>query len=292
VKRTLKKRSKVLEAGKRERYDGSDCAQQLTPYAEDSAGYTVVYAPEYLVVEVDGGTLLCRELMTSKTWSRKFIAVCVAVAVLSVYSMVVLAAPGAKASGELSVSGQVTVNGQKVISGGTLFSDSTISTADQSSASVSIGKLGRVELSANSNLRLTFTDNSINAMLETGSAHVSTLTGVSVNLTTKDGTVVVDGSKATSFTVNASRGRTSISTEAGLAQLRSGGTVKQIAAGESAMAGTPNPQDKDDEGGIHGGALAVLLLAVGGAVAAVIYATTHNNDLNFDGSVTVVSPTK
>jgi len=230
--------------------------------------------------------------MTSKTWSRKFIAVCVAVAVLSVYSMVVLAAPGAKASGELSVSGQVTVNGQKVISGGTLFSDSTISTADQSSASVSIGKLGRVELSANSNLRLTFSDNSINAMLETGSAHVSTLTGVSVNLTTKDGTVVVDGSKATSFTVNASRGRTSISTEAGLAQFRSGGTVKQIAAGESAMAGTPNPQDKDDDGGMSGGALAVLLLAVGGAVAAVIWATTHNNDLNFDGSVTVVSPTK
>jgi ferric-dicitrate binding protein FerR (iron transport regulator) len=231
--------------------------------------------------------------MTSKTWSRKFIAVCVAVAVLSVYSMVVLAAPGAKASGELSVSGQVTVNGQKVISGGTLFSDSTISTADQSSASVSIGKLGRVELSANSNLRLTFSDNSINAMLETGSAHVSTLAGVSVNLTTKDGTVVVDGSKATSFTVNASRGRTSISTEAGLAQLRSGSTVKQIAAGESAMAGTPNPQDKDaDDEGMSGGALAVLLLAVGGAVAAVIYATTHNNDLNFDGSVTVVSPTK
>ena len=55
--------------------------------------------------------------MISKTWSRKSIATAVAVAVLSVYSMVVLAAPGAKASGELSVSGQVTVNGQKMISG-------------------------------------------------------------------------------------------------------------------------------------------------------------------------------
>jgi len=230
--------------------------------------------------------------MTSKTWSRKFIAVCVAVAVLSVYSMVVLAAPGAKASGELSVSGQVTVNGQKVISGGTLFSDSTISTADQSTASVSIGKLGRVELSPNSNLRLSFSDKGINAMLETGSAHVSTLAGITVNLTTKDGTVVVDGSKATSFTVNATRGRMSVSTEAGLAQLRSGSTVKQIAAGESAMAGTPNPQTDDDDDDMSGGALAVLLLAVGGAVAGVLYAAFHNNDLNFGGSVTVVSPTK
>src|SRR5688500_19513584 len=84
--------------------------------------------------------------MISKSWSRKSIATAVAVAVLSVYSMVVLAAPGAKASGELTVSGQVTVNGQKMISGGTVFSDSTISTAAQSSASVNISKVGRVEL--------------------------------------------------------------------------------------------------------------------------------------------------
>ena len=229
--------------------------------------------------------------MISKTWSRKSIAVCVAVAVLSVYSMVVLAAPGAKASGELSVTGQVTVNGQTVISGGTLFSDSTINTADQSSASVSISKLGRLELSPNSSLRLSFADNSINAMLETGSAHLSTLAGVTVNLTTKDGTVVVDGSQATSFTVNATHGRTSVTTETGLAQLNAGGSVKQIAAGESATAGMPSPQGPSIAG-LSGGSLAVLLLAVGGAVAAVIIATTHNNDLNFGGNVSVVSPTK
>jgi hypothetical protein len=43
---------------------------------------------------------------------------------------------------------------------------------------------------------------------------------------------------------------------------------------------------------MSGGALAVLLLAVGGAVAGVLYAAFHNNDLNFGGSVTVISPTK
>ena len=97
--------------------------------------------------------------MISKTWSRKMIAACVSVAVLSVYSMVALAAPGAKvASGELSVSGQVTVNGQKVISGGTLFSGSTIVTAANSSAIVSLSKLGRVELAPNSSLILNFTE--------------------------------------------------------------------------------------------------------------------------------------
>ena len=230
--------------------------------------------------------------MISKTWSRKSIATAVAVAVLSVYSMVVLAAPGAKASGELSVSGQVTVNGQKVASGGTVFSDSTISTAAQSNASVSISKVGRVELAPNSNLRLSFAENSITAMLETGSAQVSTLAGTTVNLTTKDGTVLVDGSQPTSFTVSASRGRTSVATLSGVAQFKAGGTVKQIAAGESASAGIPTPQTDDDDDDMSGGALAVLLLAVGGAVAGVLYAVLHDNDLNFGGDITVVSPTK
>jgi ferric-dicitrate binding protein FerR (iron transport regulator) len=210
---------------------------------------------------------------------------------LSVYSMVVLAAPGAKASGELSISGQVTVNGQKAISGGTVFSDSTISTAAQSSASVSISKVGRVELAPNSNLRLSFAENSITAMLETGSAQVSTLTGTTVNLTTKDGTVVVDGTQATIFAVSASRGRTSVKTLSGVAQFKAGGAVKQIAAGESAAAGIPTPQTDDDDD-MSGGALAVLLLAVGGAVAGVLYAVLHDNDLNFGGDITVISPTK
>ena len=88
--------------------------------------------------------------MISKTWSRKPIAVCVAVAVLSVYSMVVLASPEQKPRVNCQSSGQVTVNGQKVISGGTLFSDSTISTADKSNATVNLSKLGRVELSPTS----------------------------------------------------------------------------------------------------------------------------------------------
>jgi ferric-dicitrate binding protein FerR (iron transport regulator) len=230
--------------------------------------------------------------MISKSWSRKSIATAVAVAVLSVYSMVVLASPNVKASGELSVSGQVTVNGQKVVTGGTVFSDSTISTAAQSNASVSISKVGRVELAPNSNLRLSFAENSITAMLETGSAQVSTLAGTTVNLTTKDGTVIVDGSQPTSFTVSASRGRTSVATLSGVAQFKAGGTVKQIAAGESASAGIPTPQTDDDDDDMSGGALAVLLLAVGGAVAGVLYAALHDNDLNFGGDVTVVSPTK
>lgn len=231
--------------------------------------------------------------MISKTWSRKSIAASLAVAILSVYSMVALASPGAKvASGELSVVGQVSVNGQKVISGGTLFSDSVITTAEQSSATVSISKLGRVELAPNSSLRLSFTENSVMGLLESGSAHVATLAGIAVNLTTKDGAVVVDGTQATSFTVNVANGNTALATEAGIAELRTGGAVKQVAAGENATSGMPNPQAGSDDDDLSSGELAVLLLAVGGAVAAILYAATHDNDINLGGTVNVVSPTK
>ena len=228
--------------------------------------------------------------MISRTRSRKPIAAMVAIAVFSVYSMVVLAAPSAKApSGELSVVGQVTLNGETVVYGGTVFSDNVIATAEKSTAIVNLSKLGRVELSPSSDMKLSFSDKSIEGLLENGTAHISTLAGTSVNFATTDGFVVVDGSQATSVTVEVVEGVTSLITTSGIAQLHVGGAVKHVAAGERVNS---TPQTDDDDDDMSGGALAVLLLAVGGAVAAVLYAALHDNDLNFGGSVTVVSPTK
>jgi ferric-dicitrate binding protein FerR (iron transport regulator) len=170
-----------------------------------------------------------------------------------------------------------------------------IATAEKSSATVSLTKLGRVELAPNSSLKLSFTETSIMGVLESGSARVSTLAGASVNFATKDGAVIVDGSQATSFTVSVAKGITSLKTHSGVAQLRSGGAVKQVAAGENATAGTPNPAqtpDNDDDDDLSGGELAVLLIAAGGALFLIWQAIHHDNDLNFGGAVTVVSPTK
>ena len=231
--------------------------------------------------------------MISKTWSRKPIAVCVAVAILSLYSMVVLASPSAMApSGDLSVSGQVMVNGENALTGGTFFSDSSMTTGEKSSATVNLSKIGRVELGARSGLKLSFTEKSLMGLLDNGSANVSTLPGISVNFTTKDAVVVVDGSQPTSFTVSIVHGVTSLKTHSGVAQLRVGDTVKQVASGESATAGTPTPQGDDDDDDLSGGELFALLALGAGSIAAIIYAASHGNDLNFGGAVTVVSPSK
>ncbi len=238
--------------------------------------------------------------MISRTWSRKSIAFCIAVAVLSVYSMVALASPGQKGpSGELSVSGQVTVNGQAAISGATVFSDNVIATAANSSATISLGKLGRVELLPNTAVKLSFSDANISGSLEAGRVQVSTLAGTSAIVTTKDAAAVSDARQAATFMVDVECGNTIVASQGGLVDLRAGGNTKAVAAGTSESAGTAQPGSRctrltknDSFGKLSGGALAALLLAAGGAVAAAFIAATHNNDLNFGGSVTVVSPTK
>lgn len=238
------------------------------------------------------------------------IALGLAVTVLSVYSMVGLAAPGqgqSKMSGVLTVSGDVTVDGAKAVSGATVFPDSIIATAQNSSAAVSIGKLGRVELMPNSSVKLSFSEAGMNASLDTGKARVATSQGAAASVMTKDGSAVADSNQASIFTVDVECGNTFVATQAGRVEFRAGSETKQIAAGQDATAGqattaaagqgTPGTRCTRlrTEGiqGIGGGALAALLAAAGGAIAAVVFATTSdNNDLQFGGNTTVVSPTR
>ena len=217
--------------------------------------------------------------------------------------MVVLATPGqlgqTGASGELSVSGQVTVNGQSAISGATVFTDSTLETAANSGATLSLGKLGRIELLPSTIMKISFTESGITAMLQSGRARVSVPAGISTMVNTKDGSVVADNTQADAFTIDTECGNTIVATQVGKVELRAGNKVSPIAAGSQDTAGQAAPGTRctrnklEGMKGLHGGALAALLLAAGGAIAAAIIAgKSSNNDLNFGGTVTVVSPTR
>lgn len=238
--------------------------------------------------------------MISRTWSRKSLAFVIALAVLSVSSMIALATPGQKAaSGELSASGQVTVNGQSAISGATVFSDSTVTTAQNSSAVVSLGKLGRVELMPNSSMKLTFSESRVSAMLEAGRVRISAPAGVLAAVSTKDGVAMSNGTDAAAFMVDVECGNTIVASQSGKVELRAGDKTTQIAAGSQDTAGSAAPGTRCTRltkapafGSLSGGALAALLLAAGGAIGAAILVSTNNDDLNFGGTVVVVSPTK
>ncbi|MDT5294995.1 MAG: hypothetical protein QOJ76_1875, partial [Acidobacteriota bacterium] len=141
--------------------------------------------------------------MTSRTWSRTPITLALALAILSTYSMVGLARQQGQTgpTGDLSVVGEVSVNGTSAISGATVFSDSTVTTAKGSSAVVSLGKLGRVEVLPNSSLKLSFTDAGVSGMLESGRVRVSSSSGVGATITTKDGAAIADNNQPNVFMV-------------------------------------------------------------------------------------------
>jgi len=178
--------------------------------------------------------------------TKKFL-LCLAVVIVIVPAALALAVTepqGASGpSGKLiAVHGNVSLNGTSAISGATVFSDSTVTTAKGSSAVVSLGKLGRVEVTEESSMKLTFTDDSVAlGMLEAGRVRVSSSSGVTATVTTRDGQVIAGGSARKMFSVDTSCGNTFVSVKVGTVELRAGSTVKQIAAGGQDTAGTATP---------------------------------------------------
>lgn len=201
--------------------------------------------------------------MNSKLWIRRALSACLSVSLLATYSMVALASP--KIAGELLVSGSgisgeaptVFVNGETARSGRSVFSSSTIVTPENSSAVVSFGKLGKIEIAPNSTFTVNFDDQSLSGDLTAGKLTVlGAAQGVSVRTQNNAATI--------------------------------------LNAGQSILAaGTMQQQDDDDDdsfGGAAWWALAAVMVAAGGVI---IYAATSDNDRTaFGGTGVVVSPTR
>ena len=174
--------------------------------------------------------------MLGNNFLRKITTSFTAVAILCVYSMVALAVP-ANDTGEITVTGQVTVNGQQAVSSTTILSGSTIATGAGSSAIVSLGKTGRVEILENSNIVLNFSNSGSVAIVSSGKIRVANATGVPATVTTKDATIIADAGQANNFLVETECSHTHLDTTSGLVTMREGSTDRQVAAGTSATAG-------------------------------------------------------
>lgn len=233
--------------------------------------------------------------MLGKNTFRKFVTLITVAAVWSVYSMVAFALP-IDQTGEITVSGQVTVNGQPAVSNSTILSGAVIVAGANSSATVSLGKLGRVEVLADSNVTLIFSANSIAATLTEGQTRVSNPAGVAATVTTRDATVIADTSQADNFLVHVECSHTHVDTTSGLVTMRTGSTDKQVAAGTSAVAGNltqkgcvPCLRPNSAPGPAIAG-LPWLLLVAAGAAGIGIFFATQDDDTTFGGGVNVPSP--
>jgi hypothetical protein len=141
------------------------------------------------------------------------------------------------ASGDLSVVGEVSVNGRKVQTGDLISPESRVHTAKGSSAVVSLGKLGRVEVLPSTVLLITWDDSSISISISFGIVRVVALEGTTATVVTKEGVVVSDETQATTFTVDTECRNTFVSTQVGLARLRADNEVVEVPGGSTASAG-------------------------------------------------------
>lgn len=233
--------------------------------------------------------------MLGKNKFHKFVSLTTMVAVWCVYSMVAFALPMGQ-TGEITVTGQVTVNGQPAVSNSTILSGAVIAVGTGSNAVVSLGKLGRVEVLADSNVTLIFSANSIVATLAEGQTRVSTSAGTAATVTTRDATVIADSSQADNFLVHVECSHTHVDTTTGLVTMRTGSTDKQVVAGTSAVAGNltqkgcaPCLRPNSTPGPAIAGLPWLLLLAGAGAGVAIFLATQEDDD-TIGGGGPILSP--
>ncbi len=155
---------------------------------------------------------------------RHATAFCLTLTMLASSSMFVLAAPDSKVLlGEISISGNgengeppfVKVNGERAVTGRTFPSYSMIETSAATSADVNLGTVGRISLSPDSTLILSFSENSISGKLLTGKIRVSNAKGVSVNIETPDNALSNDKEIPGAFTIDVQSGATQATAETG-----------------------------------------------------------------------------
>ena len=118
--------------------------------------------------------------MTTATFGRKALGLAATLLLLS--SSLAYAGETQEPIGQLTIVGKVLVNGQPATSGDVLASGGTIQTAKGSSAVVSLGKLGRVEVLGDTKMELRFGETSVEAMLDSGRVRLSSSTGVTATV--------------------------------------------------------------------------------------------------------------
>jgi hypothetical protein len=143
-----------------------------------------------------------------------------------------LATGSSAASGQLSLARQVLVNGNSAIAGQTVFSGSRIQVAKQGTAVLNLGKLGRIELGADSDFALRMVGDVIGGELNSGCVTISAPASVNIELNTTKGHITSDGKAPSSLLVGVKNDAASILPTLGTVKVTMGGSSEKASAGE------------------------------------------------------------
>jgi hypothetical protein len=115
------------------------------------------------------------------------------------------------AAAQLLAHGAVTLNGNAVPSSATVFSEGSVKTAENSTAVLSFGQMGQVELTSASDFTLAVEGATLGGQLRAGRATFVVPVGIAVKILTVDGPITTDGTEATVLTVDVTNGKTRVS---------------------------------------------------------------------------------
>jgi hypothetical protein len=106
-----------------------------------------------------------------------------------------------KASGEVVSASKTTINGFSAISGATVFNNNRIMTGKDGGAIINLGRLGRIELGAETDMTLRISEGSIGGELRSNQMVVSARAGIAIAVNTAEGVVTTDGREAAVLTI-------------------------------------------------------------------------------------------
>jgi ferric-dicitrate binding protein FerR (iron transport regulator) len=222
---------------------------------------------------------------------QRVFAFLVAVAVLNLSAVAAYASPGASAhAGEITVVGGATVDGSPAVSGQTIFSGSVFDTERNSLSTISLGNLGRVELAADTSLKLDFSGARVAGSLDAGRVRVFIPEGLSAAVKTPDAVVASDAGQPAVFSVATERGATTVVVQAGRVEVRAGEAQRRLNAGQSySSAEGAQPQQGAGQS-LTGGKRKGLFAAIAAAVAVVVIVLTARDDKQIPSSNCVGGP--
>ena len=187
-----------------------------------------------------------------------------------------------KLTGAVSARGNVTINGIAATSGSTVFSGNNIRTAEKSSATVTLGKSGEIQLSPTSDLVVKMDGAMVGGQLRSGHMTVIAPAGVAINVATPKGVTVTDGKKPAILSINVSGNNTKVVAVKGEAKITEDGKTETV-------------NDQGQAGGAAGGAVPVVggtymgLLVL--SVVAVAVGTIAITVKNANGTTSVINAT-
>lgn len=137
-----------------------------------------------------------------------------------------------KVKGEVVSASQAKINGLSAISGMTVFSNNRILTGSHGAAVINIGKLGRIECGAETDMTLRLSESSIGGELRSNRVVVSARAGIAISINTAKSLITTDGQKPAVLTIYIDRERARVISHVGAASIVSTGEEGRPAGGK------------------------------------------------------------